>query len=497
MKTINKYILMLLCLFMTAACTEDFEEINRSPTSATTIDPSLLFTRSLVTGAGISYRVYQLVHQTSTGYWSQHWANIQPAFSGDIYEPSPGNGIWSYYYSRTYFAPLNLNYETLKLLNEIDPNPMKLACAKIWNVYMFSLMTDMYGDIPYTEAFINNEPKFDKQSEIYAAFFTTLDEAIKMIKDNQGLGYPSFGTADVLFNGDLEKWIRFANAQKLRLGMRISNVDAAKAQEVVSSIPLDELILDNSQNAKMWCETATNAVTHDVKNALGFVYNWHEIRVSKTMMDKLKPASGAIDPRLYRFAEPNDDGEYVGLPNGQSRTDLAAEKDYFKEKFNNVGPAYNSQEVEVAYHLLTSAEVNFLLAEAALKGWVSGSAQDYYESGIMKSMEQFEVTDATAISDFMAAPEVSYNAASAMEQIMTQKWVAFFTNPMQAWCEMRRTGIPAPMPLVDAFPGNEDMPRRIPYSTDEANYNSDQYNVAVTQMGGDTQYTRMWWDTQN
>ncbi|PWJ43812.1 SusD/RagB family nutrient-binding outer membrane lipoprotein [Sediminitomix flava] len=496
MKTLNKYLVLLLTVLLFGACTDNFEDINDPKTGANTMEPGPLFTRSLVTGSGMSYRIYQLVNQTSTGYWSQHWANIQPAFSGDIFEPSPGNGIWDYYYAKKYFAPLNLNYQAKKILETSDRvNPIQLACTRIWNVYMYSTMTDLYGDIPYSEAIEMNLPKFDKQEDIYTDFFKELNESIVQIEENQALGYPTFGTADVLFEGNIQQWIQFANSLKLRLAMRMSNVEPAVAQNIISEISLDQLILRNVDNVKIMAETAENAVTHDTKNPLGFVYVWNEVRGSTLLVDNMKFEDGTTDPRLPRYLEPNIDGEFVGLDNGQSIADLnLGYDDHYKPNFCNIGPAFNSQAEEVAFHLISASEVNFLLAEAALKGWVAGSASEYYLAGIDASMEQFEVTDQAAIDTFKAHQNIQFNSANALEQIMTQKWVALFTNEVQAWCDMRRTGFPEPIAPVFNFPGNETMPRRIPYPTAEINYNSNNYQEAVNRMGGDTQYTRMWWD---
>lgn len=504
MKLKNRFALLLAAAlaFGSTACTDHFEDINTPPSLATQVDPSLLFTRATVTGGGISYAVYQLMHQTTTGYWSQHFANIQPAFSGDTYEPGPANNPWGYYYSSGAFAPLSVNHQVMKLIDKIDKNPVRMAQAKIWQVYMFSLITDCYGDIPYSEAFESNTPKFDTQEAIYNDFFAKLDESIKSLKDNQSKGFATFGNADVLYKGDVTSWIRFANSLKLRLAMRLTNVDPTRAKALVASIPQNELIATLDQSAKVMMEKKTSAVTHHTKNPLGFIYAWNEVRASETMMNKLKLGNGIIDPRMYRYFEPNKQGQYVGLKNGQDRQLLSQNLASYKDNYCNIGPAYNSQDNDLPLYLLTPAEVNFLLAEAAQRGYIAGNAAEFYENGIKASMAQFEVTKTEGITQanidaFLKAPEVAYQAGKGLEQIMTQKWVAFYTNSAQAWMDMRRTGFPVPAKPVVTFPGNEQLPRRMQYSTSEANYNRLQYEAAVQRMGGDGQYTRMWWDKAN
>lgn len=504
MKKIIYLFTIMSVLFI--SCTDDFEDMNKSKTGSTSISPDPVFTRSLVTGSGISYQVWQLMHQTTTSAWVQHWANIQPTFTGDRYEPSLGTTVWNFYYSRQHFAPLMLNYRTMELIKETDNNPIKMACAKIWNVYMFHHITDSYGDIPYSDAFKSERPKFDPQKSVYEDMLKTLAESVGTIKAERNNGYPTFGSADVLYQGDLDKWIKFANSLTIRLSLRVSNVDPALGESYVKNINPSEVILLNTESAMIKTMKGTEAPTHEVKNAMGFVYSWQEVRMSKTFMDYLDGTKygGVVDPRLKQFAEVTKaNSDYKGLENGQPNQSLASDPDSYKNNYSNIGPYFNTQAYEVPILLLTSAESNFLMAEAKLKGWLNGgnSVQQYYEAGIKASMEHFrkfwdgtEAISTTEETDYLAAPGVAFNSAKAAEQIATQKWIALYTNDQEAWSEMRRTGYPEIAPLVDPFPGNTEMPRRRMYSQSEITYNNENYNSAVTRMGGDTQYTRVWWD---
>lgn len=494
------------------SCTDGFDDMNVPKTGSTTVSPDYVFTRSLVTGSGLSYTVWQQLHQTSSSQWGQHWANIVSRFTGDNYKPSPADDIWDFYYSRQYFAPLMYNHQVMQLIQETDGNPIKMSCAKIWNVYMFHHMTDSWGDIPYSEAFKSLKPRYDTQEYVYEDMLKTLSEAIQTIKADRNKGYPTFGSADVLYKGDLDNWIKFANALTLRLSLRVSNVAANLGKSYVEKIDLNEVMTSNDQSARILSEVKTKAQTHEVKNAIGFVYSWQEVRISKTLMDHLDGTKygGIVDPRLKVFAEPaKADGQFRGLPNGQDNQALAGDPDYYKDNFCNIGPFFGTQDFEVPLFLLTNSECQFLLAEAKQRGWIAQgkSAQQYYEDGIRASLDQYKytweldeknpdkqvITD-KELTDYLTAPGVTFNASKAFEQIATQKWISLYTNGQEAWSEIRRTGFPQIASLVAPFPGNTEMPRRRIYSTEEVKYNNANYNAAVARMGGDSQYTRVWWD---
>lgn len=487
----NKHIIPLLVasLFM-AACTKDFEEIDKPTTTSTNIDPKYLFTRALVTGSGISVANWQYLHQLSGSVWAQHFANIKPGFTWDNYEPTSGDDIWDWYYARSGFASIYLNYHVVNL-SQAQQNPIKEACARIWRVYMYQLLTDFYGDLPYFDAFETAKPKFDPQQEIYADMLNELKAAVVQIIENKDKGYEGYGEADVLYNGDLDKWVRFANSLILRLALRVSNVAASQMTiPALSGLDVTQTMQSNSDMALMMPDP--NGPTYHVKNPLVFVYSWNEVRLSKNLFDHLSQFN---DPRLEIFAEPNANGEYVGLENGQLQEELSANyTDYYRPEFCNIGSFFIQP--NTPHYLFTYAETCFLLAEAAHKGWVAGSAEAYYNQGIRASFNQFGIEDESVITDYLNGA-AKYDASKALEQIYTQRWIALFPNGHEAWSVVRQTGFPQMMQPVYTYPGNNQMPRRKSYPVNERRYNADNYNSAVSRMGGDSQYTRVWWDGGN
>jgi hypothetical protein len=480
-------------LFLIAGCTKDFEELDRPKTTSDQMDPNSLFTRSLVTGSGLSVAAWQWMHQISGSVYAQHFANIQtgPNFTSDNYEPRAWNVVWDWYYARSSFAPLHYNFHVINLSRELE-NPIKEAVARIWNVYMVQQVTDMYGDMPLSEAFISIRPAFDAQKDVYLQMFSELEVSINMIKQYQEFGYEGYGQADVLFQGDLNKWIRFANTMKLRLGLRASNTTefGEEILPYLQNIDVNETMNSHQHTAQIIPDP--DGPTYHVKNPLAFVYGWHEVRLSKTMFDIL---DGLTDPRLEVFAEPNANGEYVGLPNGQPHSELSElYTTFYRPNYCNIGQFFIQD--NTPHFLVTYAEASFMKAEAAQKGFINGSAEEFYNEGIRASFEQFGIDSTELINEYLSGP-AQFDPANALEQIWTQRWIALYPNGHEAWSVVRRTGYPEMMQPVYTFPGNDEMPRRKPFPDTERQYNADNYQQAVSRMGGDSQYTRVWWDGGN
>ncbi|MCE1202244.1 MAG: SusD/RagB family nutrient-binding outer membrane lipoprotein [Bacteroidia bacterium] len=486
----NKILTFVLAGLMLAACTKNFEELDRPKTTSTRIDPGPLFTRSLVTGSGLSVGIWQWMHQISGSVYAQHFANIQVGanFTSDNYEPRAWNDVWEWYYSRANFAPLHYNYHVMNLSREIE-NPIKENVARVWNVYMMQQVTDMYGDMPYFKAFKEIKPPFDSQKDIYLDLLKELREAVANIEKYQGFGYQGYGAADVLYQGNLDSWKRFANTLYLRIALRASNTPEFTSLILpgLQQINPDQTISSLQQAARIIPDPA--GPTYHVKNPLSFVAGWDEVRLSKTMYDILNNLN---DPRLFVYAAPNAAGQYVGLPNGQPHSLLSEQRDsHFKPDFCDIGPYFLQD--RTPHVLLSYAESCFLKAEAAQKGFIAGNAESYYNEGIVASLNQFGIFGNDTINAYLNGP-AKFDPSKALEQIFTQRWIALYPNGHEAWSVVRQSGFPQMRQPVYTFPGNEQMPRRKPFPDYERQSNADNYNAAVARMGGDSQYTRIWWD---
>lgn len=478
---------LAVCLgaLLAGACTKGFEELDYPKTTSSVIDPGPILTRSFVTGSGLSVGIWQSTNQLTTLDWTQYVSTIKANFTTAHYEPVPRSDIWSWWYSEEAFAGLHLCHHAIKLAQQVE-NPVTEAIARIWRVYMFQYMTDMYGDIPYTEAFESVSPKYDSQQSIYEDMINQLQTAITTLQDNKDAGYASLGTADVFYGGDADKWIKAANSLLIRLAMQCSNVapdDITKP--VLNSIQLDASNYISANDDNLVLIPDASGPTYHVKNPYQYVASWDEIRISENFYNRLAEYD---DPRMEIYMSPNEAGEYVGLASGQPIEDLnAGYESTYKPDYCDFGEWFTQD--DTPFYLMTASEISFLLAEAAYKGYITGSAEDYYRKGIELSMQMYGI-EQTETDAFMA------KASFSEDNLYKQFWISLFPNGPQAWNLVRRTGKPEISPLIYHWPDNSEMPRRFSYSTDEIRYNPDNVNEAIARMGGDSQYTRIWWDKQ-
>jgi hypothetical protein len=485
---------ILSVLILMAGCTKDFEELERPKTISDKIEPNALFTRSLVTGSGLSVGIWQWMHQISGSVYAQHFTNIQIGanFTSDNYEPRSWDLPWSWYFSASNFAPMMYNHHVINLSRELN-YPIMESVARIWNVFLIQQVTDMYGDMPVSEAFVLTRPAFDAQKDIYLHMLSELKSSVDtIIKYENRIDAKRFGAADVIYNGNTELWKRFANTMMLRLALRASNTAEfdASVRPYLNGLDVNMTMNNNNHTARIIPDDG--GPTFHVKNPLVFVRTWNEVRLSKTMVDMLKNFN---DPRLQIYGSPNAQGEYQGLPNGLPHSYISENLDSdLRPNYNNIGTFFTRP--DTPHYILTHAEASFMKAEAAQRGFIAGSAAEYYNQGITASFNQFGITDAVIINEYLDGP-AKFDPAKALEQIWTQRWLALYPNGHEAWSLVRRTGVPQMMQPVYTFPGNEEMPRRKQFPTQEIQMNSANYQAAVTRMGGDSQYTRVWWDGGN
>ena len=506
-----QYILwMLVTGLLLGACTSDFEEINKSQTGLTAdrFDEDLLFTRSLVYGA-LRYTEYQRAQQLYAHHYIQYYSVSVPYFPTDRYVT---RNDWLTAYWREAYADFGMQAQQVIDLTESNPaKSNKTSIARIWKVFIMHRLTDFWGDVPYFEAFQGDvTPAYTPQGQIYEDMLTVLEE------EAANLATPStesFGNADVVYQGDRNLWIKFANSLRLRLAMRLSEVNPALSQQHVSAVlSKDNLIADNSESALLPYGKDFGNATENIQ-PMSVLRNFNEYRVSNTLVDFLQEND---DPRLPLLVEPNEEGNYAGLPNGLNPEQLSA---LDLSNFSRDTDIIANQAAPTG--LLIYPEVLFLKAEAVLRGWAPGSAQQFYEDGVRASINYWNnlyldlkntlpaeeadalpaitVTD-SAISAYVAQPAIAYNAATGLEQIITQKWVALLNQGFEAYAEYRRTGFPALNPIPntngESETGGTTVPVRVQYPAEEQTLNRIEYNAAVARQGPDLPTTRVWWDVQ-
>lgn len=473
-----------LIILMVSACTDNFEELNTNPALLTeqVVQPATIFTGVLKNSIYASYAAGRI------GEFSGYYASQA---SGNIFAITDYTSPFSYY--RSYVININ---EVIRLTADDPTLNDQNAMARIWRAWVYHIMTDAYGDIPYFEAArgvegIINQPRYDTQEEIYNDLLNELKEAAAQL-GSQG-DQVSFGNADILYQGDVESWIKFANSLRLRLAIRARFADPALAAQHITDVVGAPLIDENSENASL--ETLPPSSTESNTNVN---YIWTRELTANTPMFVGFPITDVMiptdDPRLPIFMTPALDGS--GSYRGRPIQLLQEEKDpYGQEMVASVGPLLKDDTYEII--VLNAGEVYLLRAEAAFADITAEDENELYRLGIETSMEQYEV-DAAEIADFLSQPVGTLNGTDEeqFEQIVTQKYIAMFFQHDQGWAEMRRTGYP--IHWIGSDPGvtGGEVPRRLTYPNDEYLKNNDNASEAAARIGGDDLMTRVWWDAR-
>jgi len=514
-KILNFAFAGLLISFMFGGCTENFEELNTNERVLTELDASMmgnLYARVQYRGFNISG--HQIQQNLFADHFTQYYANTQNAFSSDRYVLVGRwlNSSWTGWYGH---IPNNLG----EVLDGTDPveNPgfeTMHALAQILRVHIYERMANYYGPIPYSQV-NSGEPSvpYDDQETMYKSFFTTLDAALATLNANAGGN--AFGKHDQIYGGNIDSWIIFANTLRLRIAMRISEVEPGLAQSEAEKAVAAGVMEEVSDNAEFQC-TANS--THPMPKMIP----WNEFRMSSTMESVLR---GYDDPRtgIY-FAECVDQefGAYRGLRNGYEVVDMA-KPELFYDKLSKMGAKWSAsvdQQDVITYEILMSPEAWFNRAEGAVKGWNMGAtAEECYNKGIEMSMNQWGIEDAGAINSYQQSMNVPIgthdspnnepistipvrfdagNSAVALEQIATQKWLGLYPDGWEAWADQRRQDLPKRYPIMaseNADVGVNDMMRRVQFVSSEYEQNAAAVEDAVTKLGGpDKGSTRLWWD---
>lgn len=504
----------LLAFASFSSCTKDFEELNTDKTKLTTLTTTefgYLFSKAQSASSYAFWR-YQVAQNLFADLYCQYYATSATYFPSDRYVVRMDWMRWHWTPIYTEAVP-----QLKTLLEQTDANSAENALAKIMWVYTFHRVTDYYGPIPYFKA---GEPArsvpYDAQDKIYADFFVKLDEAVKVLK-TQTSAKP-YGSFDLIYQGDVNKWIKFANTLRLRLALRISKVDPGKAKTEAEAAVAGGVMSDTGDDALMVKSEAGADF-----NGLAGISVWNEFRMSASMESVLK---GYNDPRIGIYYQPaTNTGTYEGLRNGLSPAQLGIAENSNNANSNvgqrwvkGSGSAWSGQNT-TPQDIMHAAEAYLLRAEGALNGWaMGGTAQEMYEKGIETSMRQWGISDAAAISayvgssstpvapgDQQGSPALSNipvkwgsSADQQREQIGTQKWLALYPDGIEAWAEFRRTRYPKLYPVVNSE--NADVPqgqflRRIPFLDLEKNTNKEAVDAAVPLLGGpDKASTPLWWD---
>lgn len=465
------------------ACDDGLTEVNENPNGPRDVSVQFLLPQAQTNLVGRALGAN--VHMTMTSLFVQHLAKIQYA-DEDLYELRDGtiNAHWNGFYTGGLEDLYVIEQKGLEAENE-----NVVATSLVMQSWTFATMTDLWGDIPYSEALRGMEvlegdtsvstPKYDTQEEIYNGILADLTAASNMI---DVAGNP-WGNSDLIYRGNMDQWRLFANSLRMRYAMRLSEVDPAKARtEFVAAYEAGGF-RNNADNALLvYSAQPDNNPVHENQRTRD------DHAVSKTLVDTLQALD---DPRLPVYAEPNaTEGEYEGSPNGTEDVNPAA-----ASRIGAYFVAANAPAVLMSY-----SEVKFLEAEAAARGWIPGDPAALYREAIRADMEVYAIPTAE-INAYLAQPSVAFPIGAGLDamlkKIALQKWIAFYSQGTEAFAEWRRLGYPVLEPGPDN--SNDDMvPVRIPYPSSEQAFNNANLMEAVNRNGGlgifEGLNDPVWWD---
>lgn len=533
----SKLTIVVLGLLVLVSC-HGLEDLNENPNQigSDNVDPNLLVPTIIngvgksVVGIGFGDLAGVMQHTQKDGWSSGH----------NAYDWSNDSHSWNSYYS------LLTNDKTLIEKAETDDLDFHRGVGLIMKSYIYGLITDLWGDAPYTNALRGAEgpeffdATFDGQKTIYDGIQVDLATANTLLSQGQETYFSINSTQDILYGGDVAKWRKFANSLSLRYYMRLSAKDPGLAEQGIKQILSNPsqypLILDAVDDANMAYvgNTSSDSWPTNTKFDADPQGSYFRIKLAATLVDAMQMLD---DPRLGVWANKIDqplvldgsdffnentgerhvsqatvdayentvgfpvnyDKEYVGLPTAmtfgaaynlsenvnQGTLNLHASQlnDIYKEASGDLLQA----------RLISAAEVNFIIAEAASKGWASGSAEQYYYEGIKQSLNAWGVGD--SYSDYISGPA----AYGGYEDIITQKWIASWSSAAEAWFDYRRTGLPNLQ--AGAASKRAALPLRFYYHINEIdnNENSDEAinKLEPTQFKGDdvsnnSAWSKMW-----
>jgi hypothetical protein len=403
-----------------------------------------------------------------------------------LVRPENMNTYWQNYYTGP-LADIQLVIEKGRANNA----PNQEGVGLIWRSWAFHQVTDLWGDIPYSQALGGRDqtrPAYDPQEDVYKGLLADLAEGVGKLNLTGGASVDAggFGSGDILYGNDWQKWHRFGNSLRMRLAMRMVNRDANTARTAFIA----------AHNAGAFQSNADNAVVRwpGAPHENPLHVNWQgrdDHGISGALVDTLKSLA---DPRLELYAEPAAvDDEYRGWYNGYRTAGSPL------NHYSRIGKLWRAEGATTPSMVMTYSEVLFLQAEAVVRGWIAGNAAELYRQGIIANMTQWgPVTNAPTqaeIDAYLNHPRVQFNPATALQQIHLQLWIALYMNENEAFAHRRRTGVPNLTPGPDVSGGT--IPVRFAYAPNEQSFNAANLNAAVQRQGlaagGSDLVTRVWW----
>lgn len=468
------YFLTLIVAFAFIGCSDEVLELNEDPNNPTSVPAANLITQA-------EYNLYDRLHsRVVNAEWGmlmvQHWAQ------NEYTQEQRYQGIDGGFFDATFVDIYTNTLNELKSAKEITANSTLDDASKaninaVIDILMadaYMALTDGFGAIPYTEALNSVEfpnPSYDSQASIYENILMSLDNAINAISTS--------GTVDgdVIYDGDMAKWKKFGASLMLQAAMRVSDSDSGMASSYANDAVSYGVFESNADNAIFeFSSDPSLANPLYVDNSLN---NRDDFCVSEILVETLKDMD---DPRLMEYAALNQFDEYKGMPYGLE------DGPAFALKAESSRPSDRVREATAPHAILTYSEVQFFIAEAIERNFISGDAESAFDDAVTASMNYWGITDGGAIDDYL--DDNSYDSSNWDESIGWQKWLALYMNGHEAWAEWRRLGHPElPVPSAAAL---NMIPVSWPYPQSEQSRNASALAEVTTDPNSLTD--PVWWD---
>ena len=457
------------------SCKKNLSGLNVDPKNPSSAPSYAFFTnaqRTLVntlTSSNVNLNIFRLIVQQ----WQETTYTDESNY--DLATRSINDGVWNALY-RDVLRDLQ-EAKNLIPTDVSDANVQKnqIAIADFMQVIAFYYLVTTYGNIPYSEALDINKPfpKYDDAKTVYYNLLTRLDADIANMNAASG----SFGSADILYGGDVAKWKKFANSFKLKMALTIADDDNTKAKSTAESAVAGGVFTSNNDNAEFAYLSSppnTNPIWVDLVQS-----GRKDFVAASTLVNTM---ASLDDPRLDDYFTVDANGTYSGGDPGASSNYATFSK-----------PAVAITAPDFPALLMDYSEVEFLLAEAVARGYtVGGTAATHYHNAITASILYWGGSAAEAAA-YIAQPSVNWATAPGTykQKIGIQKWIALYNRGWDAWIEWRRLDYPQLAAAVDAV---STIPKRYPYPVNEQNVNRANYEAAAAAIGGDVVATKLWWD---
>lgn len=469
----KKFIIFIMTTIVLVSCDEKLSDLNKDIKNPEQVPPGALFANA--TKDLFDYMTECNVNVNNFRLWAQQWAQTtyDDESNYELVERNVNGRAWNGIYADV-IRDLNdakMFIEADEVLNETAKRN-QLAMAEVLQVFAWHVLVDTFGNIPYTEALSDDvTPVYDEDAAIYTDLMNRLNTAINSLG-----GDSEMGSYDLVYGGDSEMWSMFANSLKLRLAMRMANVNPGTAQSAAEQASAN-VFTSNADNFALAYQGGTPN-TNPLWESL-IQSGRSDFIAASTLVDPMKAMD---DPRLPFYYKDPIDGEFMGGVYGTNNN------------FNAFShPGLIQEDPTWPGIIISYWEVEFLLADAASRGWnVGGTAEEHYNAGIEASILYWG-GDQAAADAYLANPDVAFATAAGtdLEKIAIQKWIALYDQGFEAWSTFRLYNYPD---LPNAARSGLETPRRFTYPVTEYSLNEENVISAGIALGGDALASKVFWD---